>query len=346
MDWQHINWPALERLRLSFLHGQAGAADYWTDETTLASYDATFAQRIGWKWDYLLAELSRRGWSPPKAEVMDWGCGSGIAGRAFLDHFGTDSVTALRVADRSPLATRFAAERARQKYPTLPVVAAPSEQPEILLLSHVLTELPPEAIQTLADYAATAQCVLWVEPGTYEASLQLIAVRERLRDRFHVVAPCTHGECCGILTTGNERHWCHHFATSPAAVFHDPDWARFANLLGIDLRDLPLSFLVLDRRPAPGLPPGATRIIGYPRVYKPHALLLICDAAGVNERRLTKRALPEIFKCIRKGEAEMLQCMRCDGTEIITMQPLPGPPSAGVKPEAPGKNLAPPRAVN
>ena len=332
MDWQHINWPALERLRLAFLQGQAGTADYWTDEATLASYDATFAQRIGWKWDYVLAELSRRGWSPPRAEVLDWGCGSGIAGRAFVDHFGPDPVTALRLSDRSPLATRFAAERARRKYPGLPVVVEPSEPPGILLLSHVLTELTPEATQTLADFAATAECVLWVEPGTYEASLQLIAVRERLRDRMNVVAPCTHAERCGILAPANERHWCHHFAAPPAAIFHDPDWARFANLLGIDLRDLPLSFLVLDRRPSPVLPPSATRIIGHPRVYKPHALLLSCDAAGVSERRLTKRALPELFKSIRKGETEMLQCLQCNGDEITAMQPISVPPSTATPP--------------
>src|SRR6186713_2218329 len=87
MNLEAINWDSLERLRAAFLAGTAGASDYWQSEADLASYDATFAQRIGWKWDYVLMELQRRGWSPPGGELLDWGCGSGIASRAFLDLF-------------------------------------------------------------------------------------------------------------------------------------------------------------------------------------------------------------------------------------------------------------------
>ena len=100
MNRDEIDWSALEKLRAAFLAGTAGATDYWQSETDLANYDATLAQRIGWKWDYVLAELSRRGWLPPGGELLDWGCGSGIAGRAFLDHFGTKSQTRLHLWDR------------------------------------------------------------------------------------------------------------------------------------------------------------------------------------------------------------------------------------------------------
>lgn len=324
MDWEKINWTALDRLRMDFLKGSAGQSDYWMGESDLASYDATFAQRIGWKWDYVLAELRRRGWVPPGGELFDWGCGSGIASRAFLDHCGADSVKGLRVWDRSALAMNFAASRAREKYPGLKVTSGLTESPGILLLSHVLTELTPEQTLALADFAATAQCVLWVEPGTYDASLSLIAIRERLRGKLNVIAPCTHREQCGILAPENERHWCHHFAAPPPEVFQDRDWSRFANLLGIDLRDLPLSFLVLDRRPAPALPAGSARVIGHPRIYKPHALLLSCDASGVAERRLTKRALPAEFKRVKKGEGEGLQVMQCEAGEVAAIQPFSG----------------------
>jgi hypothetical protein len=322
MDWTNIDWQALERLRAAFLAGTAGASDYWQSESDLASYDATFAQRIGWKWDYVLAELERRGWSPPKGELLDWGCGSGIAGRAFLDFFGTDAVSGLRLWDRSSLATSFAAKRARQKYPGLPVNPGLPEQPATLLISHVLTELTPEQTQSLADFAARASAVIWVEPGTYQTSLTLIAIRERQRDRLNVVAPCTHRARCGILAPENERHWCHHFAAPPAGVFQDGNWARFAKLLGVDLRDLSLSFLVLDQRPAPVWPSGATRVIGHPRVYKPHALLLGCDESGVSERRLTKRAFPDAFKQLKKGNCDPLQVWRCAGDEIAETRPL------------------------
>lgn len=317
MDWTNIDWPALERLRAAFLAGNAGANDYWQSESDLASYDLTFAQRIGWKWDYVLAELERRGWTPPQGELLDWGCGSGIAGRAFLDFFGADSVTALRLWDRAALATQFAANRARQKYPGLDVRTGLTEQPATLLISHVLTELTPEQAQALADFAAQATAVIWVEPGTYEAGMTLIAIRERLRSRLQVVAPCTHQARCGILAPENKRHWCHHFAAPPPGVFQDGDWARFAKLLGIDLRDLALSFLVLDQRPAPTVPAGAARVIGHPRVYKPHALLLGCDESGVSERRLTKRAFLDEYKRLKKGGCDPLQVWRCAGDEIV-----------------------------
>ncbi len=323
MNWDNIDWNALERMRLAFLAGTAGAQDYWRTESDVAAYDTTFAQRIGWKWDFVLAELRQRGWTPPAGEVLDWGCGSGVAGRAFLDHFGTEAITRLRLWDRSPLAVAFAARRAQAKYAQLTV--ATTMLPEnfagdTLLISHVLTELTPEQTQALVELATTAQCVIWVEPGTYEASLTLIAIRERLRAHFQVVSPCTHQARCGILAPENERHWCHHFATSPPEVFTDRDWARFANQMGIDLRDLPVSFLVLDKRPAPALPADAARLIGHPRLYKGHALVLGCDTTGVADRRMMKRQFPTEYRAFKKGDAPSLCQWKCENTEVTSFK--------------------------
>lgn len=332
MNWDAIDWTALGRLRNDFLSGSAGGGDYWHSESDLASYDATFAQRIGWKWDYVLAELTRRGWSPPTGELLDWGCGSGIAGRAFLDHFSTQSVTALRVWDRSAAAMAFAARRARGKYPGLVVNTGSREgdgAPGVtcpaftLLISHVLTELTPEQTEALMELAAKAQCVIWVEPGTHAVSRRLIALRERLRELSNVIAPCTHSASCGMLVPRNERHWCHHFAAPPREIFTDGKWSRFARLTGIDLRDLPLSFLVLDQRTAPPLPSGAGRMIGHPRIYKAHALLLGCDATGVRERKLSQRTLPAEFRALKKAAVEVLGDWDWAGAEVLATKPLP-----------------------
>jgi len=81
MDWERIDWKALERLRGAFLDDTAGVQDYWRSERDLESYDQTFGQRIRWKWDYVLKELKGRGWLPPRGEVVDWGCGSGVDSR-------------------------------------------------------------------------------------------------------------------------------------------------------------------------------------------------------------------------------------------------------------------------
>lgn len=322
-----IDWQALERLRTAFLAGTAGRADYWRSETGLASYDATFAQRIGWKWDYVLAELRRRGWRPAGGPLEDWGCGSGIAHRVFLGCFGPGAVSELRLLDRSPLAVRFAERRARERYPGLNIVSGGAEalarDGATVLISHVLTELAPAQLAALEAGLDGAAAVLWVEPGAYEASLALVAVRERLRGRFNVAAPCPHAERCGILAPENERHWCHHFASPPPGVFTDPDWGKFSRETGVDLRGLPVSFLVLDRRPVPLPPPGTVRVIGRPRLYKSHALLLGCAAGGVSEKRLARRAHPEAWRGIKRGEWEPLQLWECDGGEIVRAQPLP-----------------------
>jgi SAM-dependent methyltransferase len=303
MDWEKVDWKALERLRAAFLDGTAGAEDYWRSESDLESYDQTFAQRIRWKWDYVLNELKRHGWSPPAVagEVIDWGCGSGIATRSFLEHFGANSANTFHFWDRSPLAMQYAAGKAREAFPDIKIwLERPPERISgTLLVSHALTELTDLQLNELLGLAVQATTIIWVEPGTYDASRRLIAIRERLRTMFQVIAPCTHGAACGMLTPENERHWCHHFAPSPPEVFMNGNWARFAKIAGIDLRSLPLSFLVLDKRPTTQR--DEVRIIGRPRVYKPYALLLGCDSTGVQEYRQTKRDAPEEFRQLKKG---------------------------------------------
>lgn len=322
MNWDAIDWASLDRLRTAFLDGTAGVQDYWLGARDLDSYDQTFAQRIGWKWNYVLRELKRRGWSLPDGEVLDWGCGTGIAGRKLVEHFG-GMISALVLWDRSERAMRFARDKVRELSPSLAVRTGREMRGGTLLLSHVLTELSGSQFAELLALASEATVILWVEPGTHQASRKLIEVRERLYGEFHVVAPCTHETACGMRADGNERHWCHHFAPSPPEVFTDGHWARFAALAGVDLRSLPLSFLVLDKRTPPALPSNAMRIIGEPRVYKAHASVLGCDATGVHDRRLSKRRLPGEFRALKKRRINALQTWECDGDEIERLQPFP-----------------------
>jgi hypothetical protein len=332
MNWNEMDWTALDRLRAGFLSGEAGARDYWRSERDLASYDATFAQRIGWKWDFVLDELKNRGWTPPAGDWLDWGCGSGIAHRTCLNHFGAESVSRLHLWDRSTLALNFASKRAAQKHPNLPILQGLPERPSLVLLSHVLTELDPAAWEALKQKVLDgATAVVWVEPGNHATSRRLGEVREQLRAAFSVVAPCTHSAACGMFAPGNERHWCHQFASPPGAVFTDPNWGKFAHLAGIDLRSLPVSFLVLDRRGAPVLPEGATRVIGRPRVHKGYALCLGCHAPGLSDCRVSRRHLPEAYRQIQKGQVPSLQIWKRDGEEIVEMHSLAETPPSSEK---------------
>jgi hypothetical protein len=286
MNWDAIDWSALARMRAAFLEGSAGRRDYWQRESDLASYDLTFAQRIGWKWDFVLGELQRLEWTPPSGPVVDWGCGSGIAGRAF---WGVFPATGVALWDRSDLAMNFAAGRWKERFPNVTVRRGTTGT--ILLVSHVVTEL--DDLTEVLTVARAATTVIWVEPGTHAASRRLTEVRRNLP--HPIVAPCPHRQECGMLAAGNERHWCHFFAPVPRGIFQDGNWARFGQVAGVDLRSLPVSYLVLDRRETVAKP--VARMIGWPRVYKAHARVQECLPTGaVAERDVPRREAPAEFR--------------------------------------------------
>ena len=306
------DFALLERLRNRFLDAPAEGGDYWESTELLATYDTTFAERIGWKWDAVLAERRARRWAPPAGGAgLDWGGGSGVAGRRVLAAFGAGHFSRLVVHDRSALARRFAAERATAAFPGLAVEQAPDwgdvapAQPFTLVLRHVLNELPPAESAALLKLVRRAAAVIWVEPGTSDVARTLVTLREELRAEFTVVAPCTHGAACGLLTPENQRHWCHHFARPPIEAFTDAFWSEFSLRLSIDLRSLPYSFLVLDRpvaaRTTPSVAGEWSRILGEPREYKGHFKILSCETAGVTERMLQQRDDKPLFKALRRG---------------------------------------------
>jgi hypothetical protein len=311
MDWESLDWEVLDRLRDHFISGTAAQGPYWHTITDLECYNFTYAERIGWKWDAVLRELPLRGWmAPANATILDWGCGSGVAGRRVVEHLGAANVARLLVHDHSPLAMDFAEYTSRRVWPALAVEKASrrflvgTEAIDVLVISHVLNELDDVARADLRDLAARAQTILWVEPGTHEVSRLLGGWREALTGSgFLAIAPCPHQQACGVLTVGNERHWCHFFAPPPAGVYADSGWVKFGQRAGIDLRSLPYSYLVLDRRPASASSDAGAplaRIIGDPRHYKGYAKLFACAATGVAELTLQKRDAPELFKALKE----------------------------------------------
>lgn len=323
MTWDDLDWSALDRLRGGFLSGSAAAGPYWKAPGDLASYDFTYGERIGWKWDHVLRELRLRGWRPRSRAVFDWGCGSGIAARRAISFFGAGHFDALTVWDHSPLATDFAANAAQRKFPTLhvaqatPGLLAANEPIGLLLVSHVLNELSPEALAGLRALVSRAEAVLWVEAGTHDVSRALGKLRDELKSDFHVVAPCTQQLGCPILTAGNERHWCHFFAPPPSEIFADSQWVKFGQRAGIDLRSLPYAFIALDRaRPDPRAE-NLSRVIGRPEHFKPYARVLNCDASGLTELELPRRADPGLFKQLERTKAPLVYRWRREGEKII-----------------------------
>lgn len=327
MNWTELDWPALDRLRDGFLHGAAARGPYWESESALQSYDLTYGERIGWKWDHVLRELRLRQWQPPSRTVLDWGCGSGVAGRRVIAAFGADRFDTLHCWDHAPLAADFAASAARRAFPQLEVSTVTpgflhGDAPVgLLLISHVLNELSADALAILKQVIGRAEAVIWVEPGTSEVSRGLGLIREALKATFHVAAPCTHQQACPIFAAGNERHWCHFFAPPPSEIFANPDWVKFGQRAGIDLRSLPYCFLVLDRRPVAA---GGTwsHIVGRPEHFKPYARFLNCDATGLAELTLPKRANPLLFKALDRTKAPLVYRWTRTGATVTSGQSL------------------------
>ena len=317
----HIEWTALRALRAVYLEGGAGVANYWKDDALLASYDLTFARRIAWKWQWVLRELTRRRWTPPDGDVLDWGCGTGVGAREFLKWSG-GGTRPVRFHDRSPLAVDFAVRTLRRDVPGCEIRQyKKGEAAAVLLVSHVLTELDDRSFQELVAVARSAQCLICVEPGTRDASARIVALRQALLGELYPVAPCTHRANCGLLTPENARHWCHFSGDVPGEIFSDRAWMEFGRTMGIDLRSLPLSFMVMDRRPPPAVPVDAVRMLGKARVYKGYALLLGCQEPGVADHRLQKRTDPAYFRRLGKEQTATLQHWQIEeGREILAAE--------------------------
>ncbi|MCX6955056.1 MAG: hypothetical protein NTV51_23120 [Verrucomicrobia bacterium] len=331
MTWTDLDWPALDRLREKFLRGTAVAEPYWETASDLASYDFTYGERIGWKWDHVLRELRLRQWSPAPTTrtVLDWGCGSGVAARRVLAALGPQNFDTLTVWDHSPLACDYAEAAARAAFPSLrvaqatPGLLAGTEPIGLLVVSHVLNELPTAALASLRALVARADAVLWCEPGTHAVSRHLSALHDEFQATFRLVAPCPHANACPMLAPGNERHWCHFFAPPPSEIFANSEWVKFGQRAGIDLRSLPYAFLALDRRlDAPPPPPDLGRVIGSPEHFKPYARLLNCDATGLAELELPKRADPALFKQLDRTKLPLVYRWQHDGKKIASGEPL------------------------
>lgn len=303
-----IDWTRVQSLRDAFLAAESdahrdenrvAAPTPWLDAEDVEVYDATLGARIGWKWHAVLAELIARGFRPPPGELVDWGCGSGIASRAVLAAWPDWRPERLRLWDRSRLALDHAARVARDEHPDLDVecFAPGNVAPGLLVVSHVLNELDAPGLDELVQLALRSAAVVWLENGSRATSRELSAVRERLTTELTVVAPCTHRAACGVLAAGNEAEWCHHFGRPPAIAFQSAHWAEFSRRLGIDLRSLTYSYLCLARN-APELSAleGTTRVLGRPHVQKGRLALHSCDAQGVRRVEFWQRDGKALFK--------------------------------------------------
>ncbi|TFE70270.1 methyltransferase [Methylacidiphilum sp. Yel] len=306
----------LEKLRNIFLSQEKYTQPYWKSEAELSVYDKVFGERIRWKWQSVLRELSLLEWIPTKSHVIDWGCGSGIAARTFYGWALKNNFQLLSCFfwDYSSLAMRYAQAafcREFSNIPTKELTLSQIPKPFILLLSHVIGELTEKYMDEMLTIAKKAEAILWVEPAKKEYSKKIIELREVLKEKFWMVAPCLHQQKCQMLD--QEKNWCHFFASVPRYVFHSSFWSQIQNLLGIDLRSVAYSYLVMDSRKTKMEYGNLFRIIGTVRNYKAYSELLCCSAAGeLQPKRYLHRYNPWLSKSIKKG-AEISTLAKSNG---------------------------------
>lgn len=302
------DWAELKRLRQTFLSESfSSLGDYWCSSHLLKLYHKSFAQRIGWKWDAVLKELKTKKLldGPIPGIVIDYGCGTGIASHKVMECLGRDVVSSIYFGDKSPGAVRFSIKEFQKSFPGMSVQSLdlqnlPSEK-WILCLSHIINELSDAELKEVVSLIEKSEWVIWVEPGTSSTSRKLIEVRERVREKMDILAPCPHQQRCGMLSSENDRHWCHFFAAPPVEVFQTAFWGQFSRELNIDLRSLPTSYLVFRRKETrPSTTPSDSRVIGRPRLYKGNGKFLICNNSGVREITLLERSHRDLFKEFKK----------------------------------------------
>ena len=106
------------------------------------------------------------------------------------------------------------------------------------------------------------------------------------------IARC--GECAAIGVTTLR-------ASRPKCFARGWRWAELGRELGIDLRSLPFSYLILDRAERPLANARSSRIIGVPRESKGYCRILSCQLEGVTEFMLQKRDDPELFRAVLRS---------------------------------------------
>ncbi len=306
---RQIDFNKLEELRHLFLEDrQHAAAAYWDNTQTLTLYDATFARRIAWKWDAVWNELAELSWSLPATVdgIIDWGCGSGVASETLLTHFPSTQSLPFFVYDHSAVATSFTTQKLAKNFEVTQITQSIPHQnlsSKALLVSHVLTELDTKSLSILTELARNCGTVIWVEPGTAACSKKLITVRESLVPEKEIVAPCLHQSSCRLEKNPLAKDWCHFFAKPPQSIFHDPNWARFAKTLKIDLRSLPVSYLVAEKstlkRPAPL---EEARMLGRPRLQKGCAHVCVCRQEKVATEIIQKKTNKDVFALLENGD--------------------------------------------
>lgn len=303
-----IDWQALKNLRQKFITNNFSHKSYWQSHSLIESYDQTFAQRISWKWQRVLEEIQHRDIQLPAKldNIIDWGCGTGIASRTFLGVFPDQQFSHQILIDKSTDACQFAAEKITglglQQEITINPASLTSKN-SLLLISHVLNELNPDSLSDLLALINDSDFFIWVENGTKSTSKQLSSLIPQIAESQQILAPCMTPMNCPMNTADHDDDWCHNFARIPQEAAEQSLWGHVKTQLGIDTRSAPYSFLVGSKQAQAVSLENSFRVLGRPQINKGHLKAQCCSASGLSKRTFSKTRSPQTFKSLKKQKS-------------------------------------------
>lgn len=210
--------------------------------------------------------------------LLDIGAGPGTAAFAAAAAFGT--LTAIRLvepnAEMRALGSALMAQaaspalRAASYHDTLAeAVAAPAD---LVVASYVVGEIAPGECAGFAQalWAATAQALVVIEPGTPTGYSRILEIRRQLIDAgAHVAAPCPHERDCPLVAPD----WCHFAQRLPRSRDH-----LQVKAAAVPFEDEKFSYVVLSRAPPRR---RDARVLAPPRVTKSAVTSKLCTTQGL-----------------------------------------------------------------
>ncbi|WP_058185344.1 small ribosomal subunit Rsm22 family protein [Terracidiphilus gabretensis] len=146
----------------------------------------------------------------------------------------------------------------------------PDNSADLVVLSHVLSELPYEQAQSLfvAAWALCSGALILVEPGTPAGFGQILAARFILGGGgAHILAPCAHQRGCPILSPD----WCHF-----AQRIERPRSHRFLKSADLPYEGEEFSYIIFVREPY-FMPATEPRILARPQKARTSITLKLCQ---------------------------------------------------------------------
>jgi ribosomal protein RSM22 (predicted rRNA methylase) len=271
--------PLTERAeRISSLYRNgAGSSIAIRDQTDALAYAITCSPATYSAVRNALTRLQERNPAFSPQSALDLGSGAGAASWAIAEAF--PQVNSITQADRNqPLLSLSRTLAQRASSAALRNAAQittdlnrnlPDNPADLVVLSYILTELPPEQAQSLF-VAAWAQCsgaLVLVEPGTPAGFGQILSARFILGGGgAHILAPCAHQRACPILAPD----WCHFAQRIERSRDH-----RFLKSANQPHEDEKFSYLIFVREPY-FEPAMESRILARPQIARTAINLKLC----------------------------------------------------------------------